>query len=166
MFFSVGTPTTGVKAQGDAVRDVQATQLLHAFYDKPLFGYGLGATLPSGYYRAPDRPYLFELQYHQLLLTSGLIGFGIVAGAAVAAWVGIRRAAAACPGHLPVLAASTVAAVALLIVNASNPYLQAVGHGWGLALVIGVANALLNAGAWEDQSAQICPSSLRVCASS
>jgi hypothetical protein len=89
---------------------------------------------------------LFELQYHQLLFTSGVIGVFIVAGAGLAAWVGIRRAAAARPEHVPVLVASTVAAVALLIVNASNPYLQAVGHGWGLALVVGVANALLDNG--------------------
>jgi O-antigen ligase len=117
---------------------------LTAFAGKPLFGYGLGASVPTGYYRAADRPYLFELQYHQLLFTSGLAGLLLVAAAGVAAWVGIRRAARACTEHVPVLVASATGAAALLIVNASNPYLQAVGHGWGLALVVGVANALLD----------------------
>ncbi|MBP1817716.1 hypothetical protein [Mycobacterium sp. OAE908] len=151
VFFDIGRPTIGVKGAGDIERDIQATQLLTAFAEKPLFGYGLGARLPSGYYRAVDRPYLFELQYHQLLFTSGLVGFALVTAAGVAAIVGIRRAARACPQHLPVLVASATGAAALLIVNASNPYLQAVGHGWGLALVVGVANALLDPQQRDDR---------------
>ena len=153
VFLDIGRPTIGVKGAGDIERDIQATQLLAAFSEKPLFGYGLGARLPTGYYRAADRPYLFELQYHQLLFTSGLVGFLLVTAAAVAAIVGIRRAAHACPQHVPVLVASATGAAALLIVNASNPYLQAVGHGWGLALVIGVANALLYPDHHDDRSA-------------
>jgi hypothetical protein len=161
VFLDIGRPTIGVKGAGDVERDIQATQLLAAFSQKPLFGYGLGARLPTGYYRAVDRPYLFELQYHQLLFTSGLIGFLLVMAAGVAAIVGIRRAARAYPQHVPVLVASATGAAALLVVNASNPYLQAVGHGWGLALVVGVANALLDQDQRNDRPSSSEASSWR-----
>jgi hypothetical protein len=54
------------------------------------------------------------------------------------------------PEHVPTLVATSVAALSMLVANASNPYLQAVGHVWSVALVLGVANALLRPRAQPD----------------
>jgi hypothetical protein len=100
---------------------------------------------------------MFELQYHNLLFTSGLLGLGLILAALASAWIGIRWAAAASPEHLPAIVATGVAALSMLIANATNPYLVAVGHGWSIALVVGVANALLRPrrapGALRDRGA-------------
>jgi hypothetical protein len=143
LFFSFSGASGSAKSSGDLVRVQQGQELLTAWGDRPFLGHGLGAVLPDGFVRSNDRPWMFELQYHDLLFSSGLVGAGLVMAALVSAWVGIRRAAAASPEHVPAIVATCVAAVSMLIANASNPYLQAVGHGWSVALVVGVANALL-----------------------
>jgi hypothetical protein len=72
-----------------------------------------------------------------------LFGAILLLGAVASMWSCIRSAAAQHPEHVPTIVAGCVAASSLLIADASNPYLQAVGHGWGLALVVGIVNALL-----------------------
>jgi hypothetical protein len=143
VYLGIGHGSGSIKSTNDIDRTIQASQMLAAFRQHPVTGSGLGAELPSGYYRSRERPWLFELQYHQLLFTVGVVGVVLVLGGLALAWLGIRRAAALHPEHVPTLAACCVGALALLIANATNPYLQAVGHGWGIALVVGVANALM-----------------------
>jgi hypothetical protein len=143
LFFNLGITSGSAKSAGDLDRTMQGQELLAAWGDHPWFGHGMGAVLPDGFYRSADRPWMFELQYHDLLFSSGLIGVLLTLAVLVSAWTGVRQAAAMNPDHLPVMVATCVAAVSMLIVNASNPYLQAVGHGWSIALVVGVANALL-----------------------
>lgn len=138
------------KGAGDLVRVRQSRELIAAWGEKPLFGHGLGAVLPDGFNRSPERPWMFELQYHDLLFTCGLVGAGLVLLALFSACIGIRRAAAMSPEHVPTLVATSVAALSMLVANASNPYLQAVGHVWSVALVLGVANALLRPRAQPD----------------
>lgn len=143
LIFNVGNSSGSMQAASDLVR-LQQTQRLLAFWgDHPWFGNGLGAVLPDGFVRSAERPWMFEQQYHQLLFSSGLIGAALLLAAFLSAWRGIRRAAAVNPEHVPAIVATSVAAVSMLAANASNPYLQAVGHGWSIALALGVANALL-----------------------
>lgn len=143
LVFGTVSASDSLKSASDLVRAQQTKELLTAWGDHPLFGHGLGAVLPDGFVRSTERPWMFELQYHDLLFTSGLVGALLVLAAGVSAWIGIRRAAAANPEHVPTIVVTCVAAVSMLIANASNPYLQAVGHGWSIALVVGVASALL-----------------------
>jgi hypothetical protein len=143
LFFGSASASGSSKSASDAVREQQAHELTAAWGDHPLFGHGLGAVLPDKFYRSAERPWMFELQYHNLLFTSGLVGVGLVLAAVISAWMGIRRAAAVNPEHVPTIVVTMVAALSMLIANASNPYLQAVGHGWSIVLVVGVANALL-----------------------
>lgn len=143
LFFNLDTASSSAKSLGDLERTQQAQHLMAAWGDRPLFGHGMGAVLPDGFTRSVDMPWMFELQYHDLLFKSGLVGVGLVLTAVGFVWVGIRRAVAANIDHAPVIVATSVAAVSMLIVNASNPYLQAVGHGWAIGLALGVANALL-----------------------
>lgn len=133
-----------VVRQDDVVRVAQSEELLSAWAQKPLVGWGLGAVLDSGFARSDDRPWMFELQYHQLLFSAGLIGVVLVVGAVLAAVIGLRRAAHATPGLRSTIAVSAVGTLAIVAANGSNPYLQTPGRQWGIALVLGVGNAALS----------------------
>lgn len=137
-------------ADSDSLRAQQSAELLNGWGDHPFLGSGLGGVLASGFTRSDERPWAFELQYHQLLFNMGLIGVTLLVAGLVLAAVGLRRAAHVAPQHLPTLLMVTVGAVSLLISNASNPYLQAVGHQWGVFLAVGVANAVLRSRVAEE----------------
>jgi hypothetical protein len=136
------------------VRTEQASQLLWGWSEDPFFGAGLGAALPTGFVRSTDRPWQFELQYHQLLYNGGLVGVLLVAFLLWVAFLGMREAARRRPDQVPTLAVTLTAALGMLAANASNPYLQAVGHWWAVTLVLGVTNALLR-GAPEPEESSI-----------
>lgn len=137
-FFGLGD-TTELKAD-DVVRTEQTRAMLSAWADSPLWGQGLGAVV-RGFSRSDERPWQFELQYHQLLLNEGLIGIIAVGLAVGLVGVAVRRTFRTSLEVQSSLVASATAAAALALANVSNPYLQAVGHGWGVALVAGVTLA-------------------------
>lgn len=121
----------------DAARSDEARVLLDAFLASPLWGHGLGATTP-GFYRSNDRPWTFELQFHLALMNLGLIGCALIVLALIT-WVGVmRRALQRSPEHSTSLLATAAGCIALAIADLTNPYLQAVGHGWGVALSVGL----------------------------
>lgn len=137
---------TGGSSDVDNARGTQATELLAGWSGNPVFGAGLGAELASGYTRSSDRSWSFELQYHLLLFNLGLVGVVLLFMAALCVAVAVRQAATASPDTVPVIVMTSVGAVSILIANASNPYLQAVGHQWGVALALGVVCAVLRDG--------------------
>jgi hypothetical protein len=128
----------------DAPRLVQASRLLGEWESSPLVGQGLGAVVPN-YTRSELRPWSFELQYHQLLFNSGLVGVLALAAAMILAFASFRRGLTQHPEHRSVLVATAVGAIALVAANTTNPYLQAVGHGWGIALAAGALVAMRTA---------------------
>lgn len=124
---------------GNDVRVEQAQRLLHAWGSRPFLGSGLGAILPDSYRRSVERPWTFELQYHLLIFNVGLLGVLAVLAGALLVFIAVRRMALANPElAVPTICIMT-ACTALLVANATNPYLQAVGHGWPLGLAIGLA---------------------------
>ena len=135
-YFGVGQGSGTAKTADDVIRIDQSQKLLDAWATSPVYGKGLGAVLPD-FARSADRPWDFELQYHLLLFNTGLIGALLCAAALGIAGRELRRTAMAHPEFVPSLVATSVAAVSLLLANASNPYMQAVGHGWGIALAAG-----------------------------
>jgi len=123
-------------------RNLESVKLLNSWSSHPFLGSGAGAVVQN-YFRDRDRPWNFELQYHMLLFTEGLMGatlFGVVIFLSVRF---IRRAILLHPDSFSVLVATSVAACAMLIANASDPYLQAPGHMWVIYLPLGIANAVL-----------------------
>ncbi len=122
----------------DAIRADEARRLLDAWREAPLFGHGLGARI-DGYARSTSSPWSFELQYHAWLFVGGVVGVVLLVVALGWGWRLIRVAAAR-TRDLPMLVASVSAATAMLIVNAYDPFLQAVGHWWPVALALGVCN--------------------------
>jgi hypothetical protein len=143
-YVAIGSGSKTTKSADDFVRIQQSRRLLNGWVEQPLIGHGLGAVIP-GYARNTERPWMFEMQYHQLLFNLGLVGAVLLVAAGVIAAREIRRAARLSPQHAPALTATSVTAICLLAANASNPYLQAVGHGWGIALAAGVTTAVARA---------------------
>jgi hypothetical protein len=140
-FLALGRPSPGDEIDA-AIRTTQAGQLIHGWADHPVFGAGLGAVLRSGYRRSDIRPWMFELQYHQTLFAIGLIGCALLLVTTILL-IWTFGVAARVQAHQSSLVASVTASAALLLANASNPYLQAIGHGWGIALALGVMNVVL-----------------------
>lgn len=123
-------------AQSSALRQQQGEQLLEGFWESPLVGSGSGA-VTGGLIRDERRPWAYELQYHLLLFRNGLLGAGLYVAAVVIGALEIRRrwpyvdwtTRHACIGGMG-------AAMGILVANATNPYLQAVGQQWALFLPV------------------------------
>ncbi len=133
--------SSGTKADGDILRAEQTSELLGAWANHPVLGTGLGSIIP-GYERSAENPWMFELQYHQLLFNGGVLAVLILGFTAAMFVRTVVRVARKVPEHIPVIAVTGIGALGMLFANASNPYLQAVAHWWAIALFIGVVNAL------------------------
>lgn len=129
----------------DVIRTTQVAQLFEGFAQSPWVGSGLGAILRSGYIRSEERPWQFELQYNMDLFALGAVGTLLLVVSATILAFFVMRAWRAAPRLRPTLTSVTAAAVSVLIVNGSNPYLQAVGHQWAVPLALGVAAAVIRA---------------------
>lgn len=112
-----------VGSSGDAATRVeQAHVLLDRFADRPVFGWGLGATTP-GYVRSDSQPWAFELTYVSWLMQFGLVGTLAYAVAFAGIVVAAARAGRRRPELAAVLVALTTGMIIFLIGNATNPYL-------------------------------------------
>jgi hypothetical protein len=140
-FLDPGTDLTDVR-EGVAIRRYLASRMLDGWSESPVFGRGFGATI-QGVVRNPERPSGYELQYHMLLLNTGIVGV-LLLGLILLLTIGTLRAAVRrCPRLTGALAAALVGSASMLVANASNPYLQAPGHMWSIYLPILVANVML-----------------------
>lgn len=124
----------------DLVRVEQAGKLIDGWTSHPILGNGLGAII-DGYVRDEVRPWNFELQYHMILFQLGLVGAVALVAVFTFAVIGVVRAMRAHADFIPVFLVSLAAAAAMLIANASNPYLQAPGHQWAVYLPLLVVTA-------------------------
>lgn len=126
----------------ESVRTYQAERLLAEWVDSPIWGHGLGATI-IGYQRSNAQPWQFEMQYHAFLMQAGLIGAILVAIIATLAWRAVRIASQSRPDLIPSLVVTLCGGAAMLIANATNPYLQAPAHHWAIFLPLAVINMML-----------------------
>lgn len=124
----------------DQVRIEQVRQLTDGWMERPVTGNGVGAVLPD-YARDPQRPWNFELQYLLLLFQTGAIGVAMLAGVAALLARATRSARERAPELSQLMLVAGIGAASMLVVNASNPYLQAPGHQWPLYLFAATVNA-------------------------
>jgi O-antigen ligase len=110
---------------GMTVRLEQAEILMKLFKNSPLAGVGLGGYDPD-YERFSEelrRPYLQELEYHNLLAKLGIVGAALLVCAFgflfYGCWRGIRRTSS--PEKLGLIAGLMAGLVALLVASATNP---------------------------------------------
>jgi len=149
VFSAIGSFFGVASASGDAnqsIRSDEASYLLQGWATNPIFGAGFRALVP-GYQRASEIPWSLELQYHVLLFNVGLIGIVVAAAIVVAGILFVRKAVVANPEFMPVLLVSTTGGIAMLIANATNPYLVAPGHQWAVFLPVAVASVAIRTAA-------------------
>lgn len=129
----------------DEVRLLQSNALTDGWLERPLTGQGFGATI-DGLVRSEERPWNFELQYHELLFQTGAVGVAAVIISALLLVRALRSAISVQPSlSAPILVAS-IGALSMLIVNATNPYLKAPGHLWALFFPLMIANVAFSTG--------------------
>lgn len=150
----------GVKSTYDTIRQNEARILLSP--ESPvqaLFGSGIGATVDRGDYvreGLKDRPWQSDLPYHLTFYWTGFVGVALVVAVAVTGLLALRAAMRRAGELNGVLLVATVGAVALLVANASNPYMQALGHLWPLFFPFMIANVVLSERS-EPESVLVVP---------
>lgn len=125
-----------------SIRGELTQGLIQSWLQSPLIGHGLGATV-EGLVRDVERPWNFEVQYLLLLNAVGLIGTVILAlaalGLVVLGVVTYKRDR----DRAALLAPTLIGTFAVLIANATNPYLHTPGHYWMIFLVTIATNAFI-----------------------
>ncbi|CAB4963857.1 unannotated protein [freshwater metagenome] len=132
-----------LQAESDQLRSAQFTELIDAWREQPLVGHGFGATLDSDFTRSDERPWMFEAEPLQALMNVGILGLLVAAGPVVLL---LRRSwqALAAGLHPRAVIAGLATLFAVVLASATNPYLQAPGHGWMLFLAAGITGAALH----------------------
>lgn len=141
-----------------SIRFESGVALAESWLASPLLGHGLGATVP-GLVRSVERPWDFELQYLLVLNAIGL--YGTVVLALVTLWLLVMAVRTYRAGGADSIAPLFVGTVAVLIANASNPYLHTPGHYWMLFLLVLAVNAALRPHAlgwsWRTRRTALAP---------
>jgi hypothetical protein len=103
-------------------RTIQKDYLIEGFIDYPVIGSGFGAY--AGYTRNVERPWVYELTYHQMLFNVGVVGVSLLLLGFLfflhLALAGLRDAREDFAVRLGILAGF----LAISIGSYSNPYLQ------------------------------------------
>jgi hypothetical protein len=103
-------------------RTIQRQFLIDGFSNLPLFGSGFGGF--AGYTRNLDRPWLYELSYHQMLFNFGLVGTAILGLALANTFLQAVSVIKARPTPMTAGAVAIMSGVTGILIGAySNPYL-------------------------------------------
>ncbi len=104
------------------VRTIQEPYLIESFQESPLLGSGFGAY--AGYQRSDERPWTYELTYHQLLFNLGAVGV-LVLGAVYAVYLGLVVKLFRRSSRGSAIAFGLLVGFCCLLIGAySNPYLR------------------------------------------
>lgn len=126
----------------EAIRADQMDGLINYWTESPIFGHGLGSTVP-GLIRSDEQPWQFETQYPALLMQVGAVGAVILAALILTIIYATIKAVASRPSMRPTLIVTLTGGISMLIANATNPYLQAPAHHWTIFLPLAVINYMI-----------------------
>lgn len=127
--------------RSDSARSRSASALLESWSTAPVLGNGLGATV-EGSVRSTERPWNFELQYHLILNATGLFGFMILLFVTFQLFQRTSSIVARQQESFGFMIPLIVGSMALVIANASNPYMHTPGHYWMFFILVLGANAI------------------------
>jgi len=155
--FDDGETLADDQALSDKIRQNEIRSLTRV--DGPtdlFFGRGFGASIDRGPITREMRPWQTELQYLAMYYWTGVIGICLMALTGLLGLLALRKAFRLHDSLTGILVVSSVGALATLIGNASNPYIQAPGHMWPVFLPFMIAGVILgdqsqNAGAEGDE---------------
>jgi hypothetical protein len=101
-------------------RTIQKPYLIDAFLESPIMGSGFGAY--AGYLRSEQRPWTYELTYHQLLFNLGIVGLIALGGLVSLYFVLVIRLLREFKDGSAIPFALVIGFCSLLIGVYSNPY--------------------------------------------
>lgn len=119
-------PKEGVLQAGALTRDIQSKALLDQWEQKPLLGFGFGATCVN-YKSSYEIPWAYELSYVSKLMNSGIIGLSIYffyLFYLIFSQVPFLRV------NYFFYLANMAGFLSIIIANASNPYLDSFEYMW------------------------------------
>lgn len=121
-------------------RVLQGRTILADFWRSPLFGNGIGYV--SSYIRTPNRPWEYELVYHYLLSSFGVVGMAFLSIPFI--WVIYQsiKIVRLNKSFSDLIIPSISGLIVFLIINASNPYLLKFDFLWIFFLPILVINQI------------------------
>ncbi len=129
-------------------RGLQFDALMRGFYERPVFGHGLGSTAASfGSLRSLDLPWAYELTYIYYLFAVGFVGFLVYGAGIIALVLGLHRMTRR-PDCRPYAVPLLAGLVGFVIANATNPYLAKFDY----MFVLFIPYALIVADARERRS--------------
>jgi hypothetical protein len=106
-------------------RTIQKAYLIDSFRESPILGSGFGAH--AGYLRSEERPWTYELTYHQLLFNLGIVGLVVLGGLVSVYFVFVTRLLRQFKDDSAIPFALLVGLCSLLIGAYSNPYFGSFG---------------------------------------
>lgn len=132
-----------LSAESDRLRGQQFEELVEAWRESPAWGHGFGATLDTDFVRSQDRPWMFEAEPFQVLMNVGLLGLVFVMCPVILLLLGLVRVVRR-DVHVRTCLSAAAVLGAIALACATNPYLQAPGHGWMLFLAGATVHATLS----------------------
>jgi hypothetical protein len=121
------------------LRSEQFLELIKAWWESPLIGHGLGASLDN-FVRSKEQPWAYELSYAALLFHTGLIGLIIYFSGVI--WI-FYKAFKICQSEKLLafyIAPVMVGMACFLVANGTNPYLEKFDFMWIIFLPIMLIN--------------------------
>ncbi|HZC68004.1 MAG TPA: hypothetical protein VE201_05235, partial [Nitrospirales bacterium] len=103
-------------------RTIQKPYLIDSFKESPIVGSGFGAY--AGYLRNEERPWTYELTYHQALFNLGIVGLALLGGLLSLYFVFVVRIMRECTDRFAIPFGILVGYCGLLLGAYSNPYLR------------------------------------------
>lgn len=103
-------------------RAIQKPYLIDSFKEWPILGSGFGAY--AGYLRNEERPWTYELTYHQALFNLGIVGLALLGGLIALYFTYVVRIMRECTDRFAIPFAILVGYCGLLVGAYSNPYLR------------------------------------------
>jgi hypothetical protein len=119
------------------VRTSESKHFLDAIEESPIWGHGSGAVVP-GHIRDLDRPWTYELTYHQILFDFGLLGSIVLLGWTL--WMAWRLWGRIRDGDQLVVAIAAGWA-GVLLASVYDPYLLKIDGMWMVFIPFGFAVA-------------------------
>jgi O-antigen ligase len=119
------------------VRTSESKHFLDAIEESPIWGHGSGAVVP-GHIRDLNRPWTYELTYHQILFDFGLLGSIVLLGWTL--WMAWRLWGRIRDGDQLVVAIAAGWA-GVLLASVYDPYLLKIDGMWMVFIPFGFAVA-------------------------
>ena len=120
------------------IRQIMHEELIAAWKEAPLFGWGMGASI-KGFTRDPVATWAYESYYHDILFKKGIFGFSIMILFFLWIAYNLLRICKKRKELFGIIAPILIGFVCMAIGASEDPYFTTLGNLWGIYLPFGIA---------------------------